>query len=396
MFSPSMGFGSRGEFTAGTTRNPRAWSGKGSAVPGQRGPRGGGLLVDAAFLEEVRQSTIRNVDSEVGERLQAAWQRGARAAHRMQKESEQSFSSLTQTVSEIHVAQRSLEVENERLRHVMAELAGHLSHIGGAFEGRWGAAAGCATPSTACSSADALTPRAQEPALFFPSGGEGTPGGDGAGSQALWHAAGAHGEAPLPAAKVSLADVLGITSSEEESASSMPDSPSSLASQEEDIDAFVFMLTLRLADGADLGLTTSQSGRDRHLRIERVLPGGAADAWNRQCSTSGGAERLLRPGDRIVGVNGAAGDPQAMLAEFSSRRLLRFQIVRTGRQAPSASPPAAPLPGAAKLRLDAALFLPTSRPSPVEVHSGQAPTGARAGAARAETAAGRAQAVYRV
>lgn len=131
----------------------------------------------------------------------------------------------------------------------------------------------------------------------------------------------------------------------------------------EDIDAYIFNLTLRVADGLDLGLTTSQNGRGSTLRIERVLPGGAAEAWNRQCSSSGAASRVLLVGDRIVSVNDIAGNPQAMVQECSNRRLLRLQVVRSSRcqqqliASPTLSPSSA---GSSKLRADSAVFVPTA------------------------------------
>merc|ERR1719336_1989041 len=98
----------------------------------------------------------------------------------------------------------------------------------------------------------------------------------------------------------------------------------------EDVDGFIFSLTLRVADGLELGITTSQSGRDPVLRIEAILPGGAAEAWNRQCGSSGAAERMLLLGDKVARVNDVGDSPEAMLRECISQRLLRFLVVRSG------------------------------------------------------------------
>jgi len=104
--------------------------------------------------------------------------------------------------------------------------------------------------------------------------------------------------------------------------------------QEEALDAFIFGFTIRVAGGTELGLATSVptdpvSGKDAlYLRIDTVLPGGAVDAWNRQCGSSGAPEKVLLAGDKIIRVN-AAGETDAMRREFATSRLLRMLIVRT-------------------------------------------------------------------
>lgn len=104
--------------------------------------------------------------------------------------------------------------------------------------------------------------------------------------------------------------------------------------EEDDVDAFIFGFTIRVAGGTELGLATSvpldpQSGKQAlYLRIDSVLPGGAVDAWNRQCGSSGAPEKVLLAGDKIIRVN-TAGDTSAMLSEFQNCRLLRMLIVRT-------------------------------------------------------------------
>jgi hypothetical protein len=148
---------------------------------------------------------------------------------------------------------------------------------------------------------------------------------------------------------LSIADALGIAKAEEsllqhsDSGSLLQAASLAAPAVEQDCDGFIFNLTLRVADGAEIGLTTSHGAVSGPvLQIQQVLPGGAAEAWNRQCSTSGAAERVLLPGDQIVGVNDVSGDAQAMVQEMESRRLIRLQIVRT--RCPSKSSPSAALP----------------------------------------------------
>jgi len=332
----------------------------------------------ASLMEDIRQKMLRSVDEEMTEREQMAWTRGTRAAQAMQTEDEQSFSSLVDSLAEVRSAQHSLEAENQRLRHVITALAGRISQMGAtAAPSPWslGWTSPLSDPGPAPGIPLQATPAAPAflaPSVFPP------PAGEVAGAmEELWRATTSSDDisphlstlsaiplqpqvklpltrqVPLLGAKVSLADGLGIgspatptldTPSTARSAAGS-EASSGCSSTSDDVDAYVFGLTLRLADSAELGLTTSQSGRDRHLRIEGVLPGGAADAWNRQCGSSGAAEKVLIPGDKIVSVNDVAGDPQAMLLECSSRRLLRLQIVRVGSSAPS-SPREVELPAA--------------------------------------------------
>ena len=94
-----------------------------------------------------------------------------------------------------------------------------------------------------------------------------------------------------------------------------------------DVDAFVFKLTLRVADDMDLGLCfTKKDEKGEVLRIDKI-ESGAAESWNRQCSTSGSPERVLSPGDLVVSVNDQS-DPEMMLQECKTRKLLKLRVLR--------------------------------------------------------------------
>lgn len=102
---------------------------------------------------------------------------------------------------------------------------------------------------------------------------------------------------------------------------------------DEALDAFIFGLTILVADGVELGLVATAPTRpdgslETFLCVESVKAGGAVDAWNRQCGSSGAAEKVLHPGDRITRVNDVDCDTAMMLKECASHRLLRMQIVR--------------------------------------------------------------------
>jgi len=159
--------------------------------------------------------------------------------------------------------------------------------------------------------------------------------------------------APGGAQVFSLASALGLGSASDLdqsqaappqiSASASSSSSPPLGPQPEDAcEAFVFSLMLRVADGLDVGLVTS-SVPPLHgnavpcLRIDSVEEGGAVEAWNRQCGSSGAAERVLLPGDRIVSVNHEGDDSEAMLRELKSSTFLRLQLVRVPGTATTAS-----------------------------------------------------------
>ncbi|CAK8996982.1 Coatomer subunit beta [Durusdinium trenchii] len=135
---------------------------------------------------------------------------------------------------------------------------------------------------------------------------------------------------------VSLADALGIAPKQQVE-----------ETEDEEPDAFVFKLTLRVADDGDLGLRFSRKGEV--LRIDSVQS-GAAESWNRQCS-SGTLDRILRPGDLVISVN-EESDPEAMMEECK-RMLVKLRILRLGsenKNAKAAKPQEAGKPWASQMQ----------------------------------------------
>jgi len=131
------------------------------------------------------------------------------------------------------------------------------------------------------------------------------------------------------------------------------------AESSDDTDAFVFSITIHKAGGTALGLLTTAIGKENGvLRIDGVQPGGAAEAWNRQCWGSGAAEKVLLPGDTVVSVNDVGEDSAAMMVECDTQSLLRFMVVRNSLQ-PTPRMPVVGLPGKfTSFRAEAPEFVP--------------------------------------
>lgn len=85
-----------------------------------------------------------------------------------------------------------------------------------------------------------------------------------------------------------------------------------------------FTITLRRADQVPLGLEVQGENGATCLTVSSVRPGGAIEAWNRQCA---GDEREIRAGDRIVGIN-SADNADSMRAECLTKHLLKITVVR--------------------------------------------------------------------
>jgi len=354
----------------------------------------------AQISAEVKQAVMEEADGQLMDRLSQVGRQGAQDMKKLQAQHEQSTEQLQQSVAGFRTAQDSLEVENRQLRQLLMTLSDQLVHITGS--GKDGHRHGSVTPSTCAtpsgssavptpSALGGLTPlllrafSGGSSGMVTPNGSEfgglppATPAGEKL-SLADSLISGPPGLTPrlpevppfpfpsaaqqLPAASAAaplcLADALGFGSpkkappQEPRSAPQTPApktppsrvfppspprhaAPSQLDFEEAAVDAFIFGLTLRVAQAADLGLSMSASGLSV-LRIDSIQTGSAAEAWNRQCSSSGSPDRVLRSGDQIVSVNDIGGDVQAMARECSRTKLLRLQIVRNSAGGPSKPP----------------------------------------------------------
>eukprot|EP00931_Biecheleriopsis_adriatica_P004112 TRINITY_DN105829_c0_g1_i1.p1 TRINITY_DN105829_c0_g1~~TRINITY_DN105829_c0_g1_i1.p1 ORF type:complete len:534 (-),score=110.41 TRINITY_DN105829_c0_g1_i1:229-1830(-) len=330
------------------------------APPGVRKAKNGALRsLDAAFeeshkvaeedvmsrlSEDVLRAVVEEVDADVLEKLQSIWRCGALDVKQMQLQSEQSTDLLMQSVATFKTAQDSLEAENLKLRQLLTTVSDQFALLSSRskLQDPWSIEHGtdaCSTPTT-CATPNGC-PGLWPTHTFSMSDSAGvfTP----AGSDCCLPQTPSSTELPpskQAAATLSLADALGLGSPKKETRSApqtpsrqLPPSPPQHAAPsamdlEEAADAFIFNLTLRVADAANLGLGLSPCGM--LVRIDSVTPGSAADAWNRQCSSSALLDRVLLVGDQIVSVNDISGDPCSMVLECSRAKLLRLQVLRPG------------------------------------------------------------------
>jgi hypothetical protein len=89
----------------------------------------------------------------------------------------------------------------------------------------------------------------------------------------------------------------------------------------------IFGFTLRRACGCELGIAVEHSNKEDALIVTNILPGGAVEAWNKQCCGGPAAGKAVMPGDRIVKVNGVS-NPEDMWSQCTEKQLLKFVIVR--------------------------------------------------------------------
>jgi len=132
-----------------------------------------------------------------------------------------------------------------------------------------------------------------------------------------------------------------------------------------------FKITLRRADGVPLGLDVRGDSGEPFLEVQAVKPGGAVEALNRQFA---GDFREIRPGDRIIAINGAE-EADAMLQQCMQKYLLKMTVSRSAATEPG-TPQSA---GARSMRAEADEFVPQSPwPTPTStpiIAPGVAPAG---------------------
>jgi len=273
------------------------------------------------LLDEVRTAVMEEAESRIEERLKQLWSQAAAEVKKHQSEWEGSMNELLQEAKSLTARQQSMQAENQALMVMLNSWMTHVLPDEG--KSKELSVLGGDSPSTATTAHESS------------GSSEGSPGGlsmpenlDMPEQEMLeippFPGCAVHGGhvpcvcpppglAPWPSSlpALSLADALGIA-------------PEANRKADEEVDAFVFKLTLRVADDMDLGLCFTKKGEV--LRIDKVKS-GAAESWNRQCSTSGSPERVLSPGDLVISVNDHS-DPEIMLQECESNKLLKLRVLR--------------------------------------------------------------------
>lgn len=89
----------------------------------------------------------------------------------------------------------------------------------------------------------------------------------------------------------------------------------------------VFSFTLRVAEGVDLGLEVCHHDGGDALHVQGVKPGGAIEAWNKQCVGGPAAGKAVNVGDKIVSVNDFC-KPKEMLQQCREKKMLRLSVSR--------------------------------------------------------------------
>jgi len=119
----------------------------------------------------------------------------------------------------------------------------------------------------------------------------------------------------------------------------------------------VFSFTLRVADGVELGMEVCHLDGGDALHVKGVKPGGAIEAWNKQCVGGPAAGKAVSIGDKIVSVNDFC-KPQEMLRECREKKMLRLSVSR-GVGDPNCDVMAALMAGRARHNSGPAAFAPT-------------------------------------
>lgn len=347
------------------------------------------------LAREVRDAVQVDLDGRVAEKLESVWKSGEQEAQQFFVESRSCQEELSKKVGELQQQQETLELENAALQQMVMTVLGQLSQLNNANVNAAFAQIDTSkiAPHAVAESTGSIAHTTQSPAA--PSSEQSLFSGVLTSEDSLLKWGAKFPEVPAfpvapgpktPPISLSLADALGLDEpstsqqevpcvvSQEDLAPpglsvTMPEAGSEVFSPslgafaaDAEPDGYIFNITLRKAEGTTLGLASShQNGA---LRITCVLPGGAAEAWNRQCASSGAADKVLYAGDTIVSVNDIGGDAAAMELECERNSLLRLMVVRT--DSASVAPPlyVASVPEWTKtLRADASTFVPFSVPS---------------------------------
>eukprot|EP00490_Sorites_sp_Unknown_P001697 CAMPEP_0114667064 /NCGR_PEP_ID=MMETSP0191-20121206/33692_1 /TAXON_ID=126664 /ORGANISM="Sorites sp." /LENGTH=285 /DNA_ID=CAMNT_0001916349 /DNA_START=1 /DNA_END=858 /DNA_ORIENTATION=- len=249
----------------------------------------------AELIKQVTEACKEHVNQKTQEAVETLWKRGQKAIQSMQQQHAETTEQLRSQLAACTESHRSLERETVVLRANLEAMMKHLTIL-------FGVPPHCEPESlwnfdnkdaeTLCSEDDLHDIEGPTPQMCFANdtemlNGQGpVAGSGGTGSES----------APSPTADAFAAGFAHPT-------------------------AATFSLMLRRADNVPVGLHVQG---DDGLLVEKILPGGAIEAWNKQCP---GEMREIRPGDRIIMINGHE-DPEAMRHECLTKLLLKMTVQR--------------------------------------------------------------------
>lgn len=301
-----------------------------------------------AIVAAVREEVLADVDLRVQEKAEQLWLKGKTMLSTIQTKHKQNTQSLTDDLAECLTRQQNLEVENEKLKLVIAGLTSRFSMFSSVLSAApkmgvgLGSMVGCppgmagdmstVASATMSPNQESASSDLYSPAAFTPLATDASKTAE----PSKFAEVPAFPFTPSPAPQLSLAEALLSSPTQgtpqplslASSLGTPPPSPGTDAGQDLGGNTYTFSFTLRKADGADLGLNVSHREQDRVLHVEGVRPEGAVEAWNRQCASSARADEAVLPGDTITSVNKIMFDPKKMLEECRDRQLLKLTVVR--------------------------------------------------------------------
>lgn len=273
-----------------------------------------------AIVQTVRKAVLLDVERRMSEESARLMSRGNHLFSQMQARQKETLDRLTLEVAACTVRQRALQGENSRLREELRSLSATPDPLSDRPSPPSVQSSvpvpDCPTSSEGASKENPCLPFSDVPPFpFLPS------------------------VSTVPTAPLSLAEALATEATSRGPLSSDRCLETSRARKSEAGDQSnersTFHFTLRKADSAELGLNLSHREDDGVLCVEGVRPGGAIDAWNKQCAGSVTSQKAIIKGDCILSVNNVT-DPVKMLDECRSRLLLKFTVQR--RNAASSLP----------------------------------------------------------
>mmetsp|Transcript_23333 Transcript_23333/g.66898 ORF Transcript_23333/g.66898 Transcript_23333/m.66898 type:complete len:435 (-) Transcript_23333:244-1548(-) len=338
------------------------------------GLEGAGELHGATGVEAVRQALMSEIDGKVTAKVDELWKKANTMMGQVLKKQQESTERMREEITRCLEKQKVLEQEKDELKQVLLTLSERLralsviaaanSAVAGGGGSGWGGSFCIGSPGAFGSGASTATglnaspcPAKSRPDSLFAS-----PGAGGA-SATLEAPLPELPPFPFPAAMPStttplcLAEALGgpnrspfgtpapsgagsgVGGGTPVLGAGTPQQPpmalslaNSLASPIE-----VFSFTLRKADETELGLNLNVQEGGKVLNVEGIRADGAVDAWNRQCMGGACPGKAVMVGDKIIGVNTVAYDPEKMLEECKEKRLLRLTIFRGDGPLPDVS-----------------------------------------------------------